>query len=192
MEYVDTNSQFYEDRTSPWVFTPTQEGPLSLILTCLGEDGSTVFDEATAQVDPEVVEEPYSGFTDDYSALLNTTNGTTIVLTTNTNGIPSVGDIELVWNSSTGTYSPQILNSAGGSWQTIAIDLVLGDFNIDGVIDVLLKGIDSLIPSIPNLVDQIVFAGASSAADPQAVTAIDGNLQQFLSDIYSWALNPAS
>ena len=186
VEYVDTNSQFYEDRTSPWSFTPAREGPLSLRLTCLGENGSTVFDTATATVEPAVVVEPYSGFTRDYQTLLGTANGTSIVLTTNTNGTPSIGDIELVWNGGTGTYSPQILSSTSGSWQSVAIDLVLGDFNVDGIVDVLLKNIDPLIPAIPNLVDQIVFAGSTAGVVPLAVTAVDEKFKKFFRDVYNW------
>ena len=154
-------------------------------MTCLGEDGSTVFDEATADVDPAL--EPYSGFTEDHKALLSASDGTTIVLTRNTSGQPSVGDIALVWDGT--SYIPQILGSTGGTWQSVAIDIVLGDFNVDGVIDVLLKNIDPLIPSIIDLVDQIIFAGASWGAAPKAVTAIDDDLQQFLSDIQGWMLN---
>lgn len=177
-----------QDRASPWVFTPTQEGPLSLTLTCTGEDGSTVSGVATANVDPAVVPDPYLGFTTDYQTLLSTVDGTTIVLTKNTNNSPSVGDIELVWNGS--TYTPQTLASTSGSWQSIAADMVLGDFNVDGFIDVFLKDINSVIPAIPNLVDQIVFSGTSSGSAPQAVTALDQDLQQFFSDIQSWMLNP--
>ena len=155
-------------------------------------DGGESFASATRTVvaQPQPTASPsaqkYTGFTDDYQALLSTVNGTTIVLTTNTNGVPSIGDIELVWNSSTGSYRPQILDSVTGTWQSVAIDLVLGDFNIDGAIDVVLKNLDSIISAIPNLADQIAFANPIAGQSPLAVTAVDEELQMFYRDIYNW------
>ena len=134
--------------------------------------------QATATAPPSA--RTYTGFTDDYRALLSTVNGTTIVLTTNTNGIPSVGDIELVWNSSTGSYAPQILGSVVGTWQPAAIDPVLGDFNVDGFVDVLIKDISS------DVFDQIVFANPVEGQSPLAVTAVDEEFQMFFRDVYNW------
>ena len=158
-------------------------------------DGGESFASATrtvvAQPQPPVATAPpsartYTGFTDDYQALLSTVNGTTIVLTTNTNGVPSIGDIELVWNSSTGSYRPQILGSVTGTWQSVAIDLVLGDFNVDGFVDAALKNLDSIISAIPNLADQIAFANPIAGQSPLAVTAVDEEFQMFFRDVYNW------
>ena len=151
-------------------------------------DGGESFASATrtvvAQPQPAVATpssaNTYTGFTDDYQALLSTVNGTTIVLTTNTNGVPSIGDIELVWNSSTGSYRPQILGSVTGTWQSVAIDLVLGDFNVDGFVDVLIKDISS------DVFDQIVFANPVEGQSPLAVTAVDEEFQMFFRDVYNW------
>ncbi|GEM_PF-3197827 len=126
----------------------------------------------------------------DYNALRKNTDGTTIVLTENTNGTPSIGDIELVWNGGSGTYTAQILTTTAGSWQSIAADIVQRDFNVDGAIDVLLKDIDPLIPAIPSLLDQVVFVNPYPAQDPLAVTAVDDDFQKFFTQISSWILDP--
>ncbi|MBC6428483.1 MAG: hypothetical protein GDA55_04545 [Cellvibrionales bacterium] len=187
VEYVNTNSRFYARRTSPWAYRPTREGSINLRLTCIGKDGSRVSATATGHVRPRLP--AHVGFSENYRALLKTTNGTTIALTKNTGSVPSVGDIELVWNSSSKTYSPQILRSTSGSWRSVSIKPVLEDFNVDGFTDILLKNMNSAVPAIPNLLDQIVFANPKRGQAPLTVTALDEKFQMFFRDMYKWMGN---
>lgn len=72
-------------------------------------------------------------------------------------------------------------------WPEVAVELVLEDFNLDGVLDIFLKGVPSIISSSFN---QIVFASPSTNQPPQVVTAVDNNFKQFFEEVYNWIVNP--
>lgn len=63
----------------------------------------------------------------------------------------------------------------------VEIGVVLGDFNVDGLLDIILKDIGT------NIFDQIVFAEASGI--PQVVTAVDEDFKQFFEEVYGWMLD---
>jgi hypothetical protein len=83
--------------------------------------------------------------------------------------------------------------SVVNGWSPVEIELVLGDFNIDGALDLVLKGIDGLIVNgVPlDAANQMVFASTQAGAPPIAVTAIGADFKQFFHEVYSWILNPS-
>lgn len=72
-------------------------------------------------------------------------------------------------------------------WPEASIEIVLSDFNIDGVIDILLKGVGNVITGA---FDQIVFASSQPNAPPMVVTTVDDDFRQFYEEINSWMANP--
>jgi hypothetical protein len=66
------------------------------------------------------------------------------------------------------------------SWQATSISVREGDFNIDGAVDVMVKGVTSEITSG---VDQLVFASATSGAIPIHLTEFTGGIVTFFSDL---------
>ncbi len=65
------------------------------------------------------------------------------------------------------------------------VEIVLGDFNIDGLNDLLIKNLSS---AVSGAYDQIVFADSSGL--PNIVTPIDEEFQSFFEELYQWILNP--
>lgn len=78
--------------------------------------------------------------------------------------------------------------TTASSWPSAAVTVQLEDFNLDGFVDVLLRGVGSLLSGVN---DQIVFApGKLFAGAPQAVTAIGTEVQSFIADFDRWSRNP--
>jgi hypothetical protein len=90
------------------------------------------------------------------------------------------------------TYSAIVPSSGqiatASAWATSSVQVKLDDFNADGFVDVILKGVGSVVSGAS---DQLVFApGKIFAGAPQAVTALDASVQTFLSDYRKWVQNP--
>jgi hypothetical protein len=67
--------------------------------------------------------------------------------------------------------------SVAKSWPQAAVQVVLQDFNVDGFVDLLIKGVRNVIGGAPN---QIVYApGRSGGLQPIGVRAVDGGLKRF-------------
>ena len=81
-----------------------------------------------------------------------------------------------------------VTGTSPGSWSTTtAVDLVLNDINLDGFVDVLVRGLGS---AITGAVDQIVYAPGRTGGSPTILTAVDSSLKNFLSEVSSWTQNP--
>ena len=75
------------------------------------------------------------------------------------------------------------------SWPTTAaVDLVLNDINLDGFVDILVRGLDE---AIAGALDQIVYAPGRTGGTRGALRAVDSTLTNFLSEVGSWTRNPA-
>ncbi|HET8697823.1 MAG TPA: hypothetical protein VFO94_10080, partial [Gammaproteobacteria bacterium] len=67
--------------------------------------------------------------------------------------------------------------TAARSWPQAAVQVVLQDFNVDGFVDLLIKGVRNVIGGAPN---QIVYApGRSGTPSPLGVRAVDAGLKRF-------------
>lgn len=71
-------------------------------------------------------------------------------------------------------------------WASSTVNIVLGDFNLDGIIDILLKDVASIIS---NVLDQIIFAPVSKNAPPQAIREVDNGLSEFFEEVHYWTVN---
>ena len=72
-------------------------------------------------------------------------------------------------------------------WTESAVELIFQDFNMDGVMDILLEGVND---GINGLNDLIVFAGTANGSPPVHVRTIDQEFKQFIGDISSWSTDP--
>ena len=73
------------------------------------------------------------------------------------------------------------------SWSKVNITVALGDFNLDGYIDVFLKGVSSAISGAK---DQLVFSkGIQYNGKAQAVTTIDDNFKKTFSSVANWIVD---
>ena len=69
-----------------------------------------------------------------------------------------------------------VAGTSPGSWSTTtAVDLVLNDINLDGFVDVLVRGLGS---AITGAVDQIVYAPGRTGGSPTILTAVDSSLKK--------------
>ena len=69
------------------------------------------------------------------------------------------------------------------------VSLVLGDYNLDGFVDVLLRGLGS---AITGALDQIVYApGGKAGGYPVILNAVDDEFTKFLTQVNAWIDNPA-
>ena len=81
-----------------------------------------------------------------------------------------------------------VTGTAPGSWSTTtAVDLVLSDINLDGFVDVLVRGLGG---AITGALDQIVYAPGRSGGSPVILNAVDSSLTNFLSEVSSWTRDP--
>ena len=121
--------------------------------------------------------EAYSGFDDAYKAYsgyVDSDGYEDIILAKS--GTPSEGDLALIWNDVEQIYT---IGSVSYVPVVTPVELVLGDFNVDGLIDVLIKDIEA------DRFDQIVFA-PSLGESHSVVTAVDEEFQMFFRDVGSW------
>ena len=81
----------------------------------------------------------------------------------------------------------QTTTSSG--WPTASVDLVLGDVNLDGFVDVLVRGLASAI-GVTGALDQIVYAPGRTGGSPVILNAVDSSLTNFLTEVSSWTQSP--
>jgi len=81
--------------------------------------------------------------------------------------------------------------TAARAWPVAAVQLTLGDFNVDGFADVLLKGVANAI-GVGNALNQIVYApGRLLAQAPLGVRAVDATLRQFAANALDYLADPS-
>lgn len=101
---------------------------------------------------------------------------------------PDVTDFILEQNIDDETFtlipnptSSQIATVSG--WSESIVEVITGDFNIDGVIDILLNDID-LISGASSAFNQIIFGDTNNAqSPPMHVRAMDNDFQQFFAEL---------
>lgn len=84
-----------------------------------------------------------------------------------------------------GTFS--ILSDVSFSnadWEDSSVSISVQDFNLDGVMDAFLVGVDN---GINGLHDLIVFSNENEGSPPIHVKSVDQDLKQFIGDVSSWA-----
>ena len=73
------------------------------------------------------------------------------------------------------------------SWSKVNIVAALGDFNLDGYVDVFLKGVSSVLIGVK---DQLVFSsGMQYNGKAQAVTNIDDNFKKTFGSVANWIVD---
>ena len=78
--------------------------------------------------------------------------------------------------------------SSPSGWSTItSVDLVLNDINLDGFVDILVRGLGG---AITGALDQIVYAPGQKGGMRGSLRAVDDSLTDFLSEVSSWTQNP--
>lgn len=103
-----------------------------------------------------------------------------------------VGEFILQQNASGGGFSLLAAPSAAQlaaarQWQPSPMTLLLGDYNVDGNQDVLLKNVSQ---TISGGLDTFVFAPDARNATPIAVKSQDESFQTFVRDVDGWLNNP--
>jgi len=102
--------------------------------------------------------------------------------------VPDEAASVILEQNTDGTFtSKSAVDAVLSQWTQSAVEVVLQDFNIDGVIDLLLKNV-SIIAG--NLFDQIVFANPILGQLPLNVRAMNEDVQQFLKDSIYWVDDP--
>ena len=77
---------------------------------------------------------------------------------------------------------------ASTQWMvTEAVDVVLNDINLDGFVDVLLRGMKGVVTGAS---DRIVYAPGRQGGPPSIQKAVDDDLKDFLTEVEAWARNP--
>ncbi|HEY7672751.1 MAG TPA: hypothetical protein VIC71_11080, partial [Gammaproteobacteria bacterium] len=97
-------------------------------------------------------------------------------------------------NASNGTFTvaaPTAYEaSLASSWPLSSANVVVTDFNVDGFVDVEVKGVAAAI-GVPAASDQIVFSsGVPLQAQPLGVRAVDAALKKFVGNVLDYIVNP--
>lgn len=79
-------------------------------------------------------------------------------------------------------------HAALAQWPQVSLERVLGDFNADGRVDMLIKGVSSVASGA---LDPMVFAPLAPRGPPRAVRAIDTNYRKFVRDVAGRLASPA-
>ncbi len=94
----------------------------------------------------------------------------------------SKGKFALEAPSETGILTASAFPVASG------VDLVVGDFNLDGFVDVLLRGLGS---AITGELDRIVYApGGKTGGHPTKLKTVDTAFKKFLTQVNAWIDDP--
>ena len=81
--------------------------------------------------------------------------------------------------------------ATAASWpESTAVELVLKDINLDGFVDILVRGLGGSGGPIAGALDQIVYAPGQKGGSLGALRAVDDSLTDFLSEVSSWTQNP--
>lgn len=76
--------------------------------------------------------------------------------------------------------------AAVGAWPAATVSLVLADFNVDGVTDILITGVSAVTGAL----DEIVFAsGQRGLVAPFTNTSVDDDMRQFVKTVRDWTFN---
>jgi hypothetical protein len=73
-------------------------------------------------------------------------------------------------------------------WPQVALERMLGDFNADGRVDMLIKGVSSVAPGA---LDPLVFAPLAPRGLPRAVRTVDTSYRKFVRDVAGRLSDPA-
>jgi hypothetical protein len=104
----------------------------------------------------------------------------------------TLADFVLLQNT-TGGFTQSSVNSSQRNimkqWaKQAAIELIFGDYNADGLLDILVKKIASAIPGVR---DVIAFGPDTAGAMPKALRVMDGPFLLFMRDVLGWMENRA-
>ena len=111
---------------------------------------------------------------------------TPIVLPPDVEGFVLQQNIDQTFNIVSNLTSAQRYNAS--QWQeSTAIQLILGDFNIDGIIDVLVSDIGQVIA---NARDQIVYVPNQTGILQLTLKSIDDTFISFVETVAKWVANP--
>jgi hypothetical protein len=81
-------------------------------------------------------------------------------------------------------------SSLASSWPLSSVSVVVSDFNVDGFVDVEVKGV-AAATGASGALDQIVFSsGVPLQAQPLGVRAVDASLKQFVGNLLDYIVNP--
>ncbi len=112
-------------------------------------------------------------------------------------GVSGNGTIEsvLLLLGSTGRFSTQVPSAAQAAaaraWPLAGVGLALGDYNADGFVDVLLKGVGAAVAA-SGVPSQIVYApGQLLTTAPRGVRAVDAALKRFAIDAHDYVADTA-
>ena len=99
--------------------------------------------------------------------------------------LPPEIDAFAVLGSSPGTFSIDTNpgNPGLSTLQPASFELALGDFNLDGFVDLHLKG---LALDIPGSFDQIVYADRTTGSVSTDIKAVDNEFQSFFTEVNAW------
>lgn len=92
------------------------------------------------------------------------------------------GGFDLISN-----LTPAQKNSVA-QWPRATLERHLGDFNADGRVDMLIKGISTVVPGAQ---DAMVFAPLAGRGPPRAVRTVDNNYRKFVRDVAGRLSDPA-
>ena len=70
---------------------------------------------------------------------------------------------------------------------TEAVEVVLNDINLDGFVDVLLRGLDGVVTGAS---DRMLYAAGRQGGPPSNQKTVDDDLKNFLTEVEAWARNP--
>lgn len=105
---------------------------------------------------------------------------------------PTVNDFVLQQNTSGGFDLINSLTSgqlsAVKSWQSVLVRVILGDVNVDGFLDIILRDVAGAIPGAQ---DVLIFAPSGEGASPPVVRSMDAAFNLFFRDVGGWIENPA-
>ena len=77
--------------------------------------------------------------------------------------------------------------SSMSQWPEAAVEIVLGDLNVDGFLDLVLRGVDNVVTGAD---DQIVYAPGTPGSAPAFNRAIDADFRKFFEEVSEWMKNP--
>ena len=81
--------------------------------------------------------------------------------------------------------------ATAASWPvSTAVELVLNDINLDGFVDILVRGLGGSGGPIAGALDQIVYAPGQKGGSLGKLRAVDDSLTDFLAEVSSWTQDP--
>jgi hypothetical protein len=78
------------------------------------------------------------------------------------------------------------------TWDFVPLELIPDDFNLDGKLDLFVRGIEGLITNgvVVEGFDQLVFAPTAGLSAPSTTASLTPEFRQFFQEVYDWLLNP--